>query len=146
MNDVRSMDEVFFVDKDGSRIRMALKLFKEDNLADQYIADFKEKAPTRGKSAREKLDSLLKNKSVARFRSLATSSSTDQSASSESGSDYSLSLQGEPEDKLALLIAEQLGSESLTPKFRKSVQQRVKAMVTTTAEYNVRGCGMEVKT
>ena len=43
---MRSMDEVFFVDKDGSRIRMALKLFKEDNLADQYIADFKEKAPT----------------------------------------------------------------------------------------------------
>ena len=39
---------------------------------------------------------------------------------------YSLSLQGEPEDKLALLIAEQLGSESLAPKFRKSVESKQK--------------------
>ena len=55
--------EVFFVDKDGCRIRMALKLFKAGDSADQHIADLKEKAPK--KSAREKLDSLLKNKSVA---------------------------------------------------------------------------------
>ena len=114
--------EVFFVDKDGCRIRMALKLFKADDNAGQHIDDFKEKAPK--KSAREKLDSLLKNKSVARFRSLASSS--DQSASSEAGSDYSLSLQGEPEDKLALLIEEKLGSESLAPKFRKSVERKQK--------------------
>ena len=113
--------EAFFVDKDGCRIRMALKLFKKDIMADQHIADFKEKAPTNGKSAREKLDSLLKNKSIARFRSPA--SSTEQSVSSEAGSEYSTSLQGESENKLAqliiILIAEQLGSESLAPKIRK---------------------------
>ena len=101
---------------------MALKLFKADDMANQHIADFKEKARTTERSAREKLNSLLKNKSIARFRSLA--SSTDQSASPEAGSDHSLSLQGEPEDRLAQLIAEQLGSESMAPKFRKLVQRK----------------------
>ena len=35
-------------------------------------------------------------------------------------------MQGEPEDKLALLIVEQLGSESLAPKSRKSVESKQK--------------------
>ena len=112
--------EVEFIDSSGIRIKMSLKTFKQCSEADDFISAYREAAPIKAKSTREKLESMLSNKSVARFRSLA--SSADQSIASEDGSDYSLSLQGEPEDKLTLLIAERLGSESVAPRFRQAKQ------------------------
>ena len=119
--------EVTFFTKDGSRAVMTLKVFRQSTYSqgalDVFRAEEREAIEARSKSLskRNDLSLLLKSKSLARFRSRASSIlSSDDPNGSDEDSDFQMSPTGSDgihEDRMAIIIADRMGSESLAPSF-----------------------------
>ena len=125
--------EVTFFTKDGSRAVMTLKVFRQSTYSqgalDVFRAEEREAIEARSKSLskRNDLSLLLKSKSLARFRSRASSIlSSDDPNGSDEDSDFQMSPTGSDgthEDRMAIIIADRMGSESLAPSFRPRRKQ-----------------------
>ena len=126
--------EVTFFATDGSRAVMTLKLLRQSSHSQGALDVFRAEERESNEAHRSKrlskwneFSSLLKIKSLARCRSRASSIlPSDCPNISDDYSDFHMSPAGSNglhKDRMAIIVADRIGSESLAPSFRPRRKQ-----------------------